>query len=73
MIAIKGRRKCLKCSKRYNWYYSKTNKDIDKVKFKGKEENSCNAKSIKIMSVNNYEVSLNCPECGAEEKFIYTD
>lgn len=73
MLAIKGRRKCANCGKRYNWYYAKQSSDIQDVKFKGKEDNSCIAKDIKVMSQSSYEVKLNCPECDIEDTFIYTD
>jgi len=73
MIAIKGRRKCENCGKRYNYYYAKGEGAEKKAKFKGKEENGSLATSVKILSVYSYEVTVNCPECGFEETFIYTD
>jgi len=73
MIAIKGRRKCESCGKRYNYYYAKGEGSEKKGKFKGKEENGSLATSVKILSIYSYEVTVNCPECGLEEKFIYTD
>lgn len=69
MIEVKGRRKCLKCGKRYNYYYSKN----EQVKYKGKEENASMATDVKVLSMYSYEVTVNCPECGEEEHFIYTD
>jgi len=73
VIAIKGRKKCTKCGKRYNYYYSKAKNDSEKLKYKGKEENASLAKDVKILSMYSYEVTVLCPECGEEEKFIYTD
>lgn len=73
MLKIKGRRKCANCGKRYNYYYSKAKKDTEKVKYKGKDENASEATSVKILSMSSCEVTVNCPECGFEEKFIYTD
>lgn len=73
MITIKGRRKCSNCGKRYNYYYGKTEKDAEKVKYKGKEENASLAYNVKVMSVYSYELTVNCPECGFEETFVYTD
>jgi DNA-directed RNA polymerase subunit RPC12/RpoP len=70
---MRGRKKCASCGKRYNWYYSKSDEGMKKVKFKGKEENSCLATSAKVLSANSCEVTVNCPECGAEEKIIYTE
>ena len=73
MIRVKGRRKCSKCGKRYNYYYAKREDDAEKVKYKGKEENASLATNVKVLSMYSYEVTVNCPECGVEEKFIYTD
>jgi len=73
MIKVKGRRKCSKCGKRYNYYYAKQADETEKVKYKGKEENASLATNVKVLSMYSYEVTVNCPECGAEEKFIYTD
>ncbi|MGB4437811.1 MAG: hypothetical protein WBJ13_01010 [Sedimentibacter sp.] len=73
MIAIKGRRKCDNCGKRYYYYYAKGQDAEKKAKFKGKEENGSLATDVKILSIYSYEVTVNCPECGFEEKFIYTD
>ena len=73
MIAIKGRRKCSKCGKRYNYVYSKGADAEKKVKYKGKDANASIATNIKILSIYSYEVTVNCPECGEEEVFIYTD
>lgn len=73
MLSVKGRRKCAGCGKRYNYYYSKADDDTRKVKYKGKEENASLATSVKVLSMYSYEVTVNCPECGQEEKFIYTD
>ena len=72
MITVKGRRKCGNCSKRYNYYYSKGN-NIDKVKYKGKDENASQATNIKVLSMYSYEVTVNCPECGKEETFTHTE
>lgn len=66
MIAIKGRRKCTSCGKRYNYTNSK-------AKFKGKDENLSTVTNVKVLSINTYEVTANCPECSFEEIFIYTD
>ena len=73
MIAIKGRRKCDNCGKRYNYYYAKGPEAEKKVKFKGKDENASEATKVKVLSIYTYEVTVNCPECGKEEVFIYTD
>ena len=73
MIQVKGRRRCSKCGKRYNYYYAKQVNETEKVKYKGKEENASLATSVKVLSMYSYEVIVNCPECGEEEKFIYTD
>lgn len=73
MISVKGRRKCAACGKRYNYYYSKSTGGKNEVKYKGKEENASMASDVKVLSMYSYEVTVNCPECGAEEKFIYTD
>ncbi|MFA9422311.1 MAG: hypothetical protein ACERLG_01950 [Sedimentibacter sp.] len=73
MIAIKGRKKCENCGKRYNYYYAKGEGSEEKGKFKGKEENGSLATNIRILSMYSYEVTVNCPECGFEETFIYTD
>lgn len=72
MIKVKGRRKCANCGKRYNYYYSK-GEDSDKVKYKGKEENASLATNVKVLAMYSYEVTVNCPECGVEEVFIYTE
>lgn len=73
MFKVKGRRKCTKCGKRYNYYYAKREEDTAKVKYKGKEENASLATNIKILSMYSCEVTVNCPDCGKEEIFIYTD
>jgi len=73
VIQVKGRKKCSKCGKRYNYYYAKQEEDAEKVKYKGKEENASLATNVKVLSMYSYEVTVNCPECGEEEKFIYTD
>lgn len=70
MIKIKARRKCENCGKRYNFYYSKGK---DKLTYKGKEENASEATKVKVLSMYSYEVTVNCPECGTEEVFIYTE
>lgn len=72
MISVKGRRKCAACGKRYNYYYSKST-DKNEVRYKGKEENASLASDVKVLSMYSYEVTVSCPECGAEERFIYTD
>lgn len=69
MIKIRARRKCPHCKKRYYYYYSSS--DREKV-FKGKDENGSLASSVKVLSMFSYEVTVNCPECGEEETFIYT-
>jgi DNA-directed RNA polymerase subunit M/transcription elongation factor TFIIS len=71
MIAIKGRRKCTSCGKRYNYIYSKGT-DTE-VTYKGKDANASVATNVRILSIYSYEVTVNCPECGNEETFIYTD
>lgn len=73
MFKVKGRRKCSKCGKRYNYYYAKKEEDVKKIKYKGKEENGSLATNVKVLSMYSYEVTVNCPECGEEEKFICTD
>lgn len=73
MIAVKGRRKCANCGKRYNYYYAKGPASEKKVKYKGKDENASQCTNVKILSVNSCEVTVNCPECGFEEIFVYTD
>lgn len=72
MIAIKGRRKCNSCGKRYNYIYSKGS-DTEKVIYKGKDANASVATNVKVLSIYSYEVTVNCPECGTEETFVYTD
>ena len=73
MIAIKGRRKCTNCGKRYSYIYAKGEDAEKKVKYKGKDENANVATNVKILSIYSYEVTVNCPECGFEEVFIYTE
>lgn len=73
MIAIKGRRKCANCGKRYNYYYAKGLDAEKKVKYKGKDENASQCTHVKVLSINSYEVTVNCPECEFEETFVYTD
>jgi len=73
MLAMRGRKKCANCGKRYNWYYGKNKEDTKKVKYKGKEENASEAANVKVLSLNSCEVTINCPECGFEEKIIYTE
>lgn len=74
MVALRGRRKCSKCGKKYGWYYAKPNTDeYDKVKYKGKSDNACIADEIKILSRNSSEVRLHCPECGEVEIFVHTE
>ncbi|WP_326906787.1 hypothetical protein [Sedimentibacter sp. MB31-C6] len=73
MLAIRGRRKCTNCGKRYNWYYAKKEEDTKKVKYKGKNENASVASNVKILSANSCEITVYCPECEFEEKFIYND
>lgn len=73
MIAIKGRRKCTNCGKRYNYIYAKGEDAEKKVKYKGKDENANVATNVKILSIYSYELTVNCPECGFEEVFIYTE
>lgn len=73
MITVRGRKKCEQCGKRYNYYYGKTEQDTKKVKYKGKEDNSSVATKVKVLSMYSYEVTVNCPECGHEETFTYTD
>ncbi|MEL7648496.1 MAG: hypothetical protein AAGU76_10415 [Sedimentibacter sp.] len=73
MIAIKGRRKCTNCGKRYNYTYAKGEDSEKRAKYKGKDSNASVATNVKILSIYSYEVTVNCPECGFEETFIYTD
>lgn len=73
MIAIKGRRKCANCGKRYNYTYAKGEKASKKAKFKGKEENLSTITNVKVLSIHTYEVTTICPECSLEEIFIYND
>jgi len=73
MFKVKGRRKCDSCGKRYNYYYTVGDKDAGKVKYKGKNENASLASDVKILSMNSCMVTVNCPECGFEEKFVYTE
>ncbi len=73
MITVKGRRKCSNCGKRYNYYYSKVQDADKKIKYKGKDENASECTNVKVLSVYTYEVTVNCPECGFEEVFVYTD
>ncbi len=73
MIAIKGRRKCANCGKRYNYSYVKGEEASKKAKFKGKEENLSTVTNVKVLSVHTFEVTATCPECGYEEVFIYND
>lgn len=73
MLTVKGRRKCYNCGKRYNYYYSKIQDEDKKLKYKGKDENASECTNVKVLSVYTYEVTVNCPECGFEEVFVYTD
>jgi DNA-directed RNA polymerase subunit M/transcription elongation factor TFIIS len=73
MLTVKGRRKCDNCGKRYNYYYSKIQDEDKKLKYKGKDENASECTNVKVLSVYTYEVTVNCPECGFEEVFVYTD
>ncbi len=73
MIAIKGRRKCANCGKRYNYSYAKGEEASKKAKFKGKKENLSTVTNVIVLSVHTYEVTATCPECGFEEIFIYND
>lgn len=73
MIAIKGRRKCENCGKRYYYTYAKGEDAQKKAKFKGKDENTSECTNVKVLSAYSYEVTVNCPECGFEEVFVYTD
>jgi ArsR family metal-binding transcriptional regulator len=73
MIAIKGRRRCENCGKKYYYTYSKGEDAKNKAKFKGKDENSSECTNVKVLSVYSYEVTVNCPACGIEETFMYTD
>jgi DNA-directed RNA polymerase subunit M/transcription elongation factor TFIIS len=73
MIAVKGRRKCTNCGKRYNYTYAKGEEASRKVKFKGKEENLSTVTKVTVLSMHTYEVTAVCPECGYEEVFLYND
>lgn len=73
MIAIKGRRRCENCGKKYYYTYAKGEDAKKKAKFKGKDENASECTNVKVLSIYTYEVTVNCPACGIEETFIYTD
>jgi DNA-directed RNA polymerase subunit M/transcription elongation factor TFIIS len=73
MIAIKGRRRCSNCGKRYNYYYASNPESKKEIKYKGKDGNASQCTNVKILSNNSFEVTVNCPECGFEEVFVYTD
>lgn len=73
MIAVKGRRRCTNCGKRYNYAYAKGEEASKKARFKGKEENLSTVTSVRVLSMHTYEVTAVCPECGLEETFIYND
>ena len=73
MIAIKGRRRCENCGKKYYYTYAKGEDAKKKAKFKGKDENSSECTNVKVLSIYSYEVTVNCPACGTEETFMYTD
>lgn len=73
MIAVKGRRKCENCCKRYNYTYAIGEEASKKAKFKGKDENLSTVTNVKVLSIHTYEVTARCPECGFEEIFIYND
>jgi len=73
MIAIKGRRKCNNCGKKYYYTYAKGEDAQKKVKFKGKDENTSECTNVKVLTAYNYEITVSCPECGFVENFIYTD
>jgi len=73
MIAIKGRRRCENCGKKYYYTYAKGEAAQNKAKFKGKDENYSECKNVKILSANSYEITVACPQCEFEEVFIYTD
>ena len=73
MIAIKGRRKCANCGKRYNFSYARGQEASKKAKFKGKEENLSTVTNVKVLSIHAYEVTAKCPECEFEEIFVYND
>ena len=55
MIAVKGRRKCANCGKRYNYTYAKGEEASRKVKFKGKEENLSTVTKVTVLSMHTYE------------------
>jgi DNA-directed RNA polymerase subunit M/transcription elongation factor TFIIS len=73
MIAIKGRRRCENCGKKYYYTYAKGEEASKKAKFKGKDENASQCTDVKILSMHSYKVTVICPGCGKEEIFIYTD
>ncbi len=73
MIAVKGRRKCSNCGKRYNYSYAKGKEASEKAKFKGKDENLSTVTNVKVLSINTCEITATCPECGFEEVFVYND
>ncbi len=73
MIAIKGRRKCSNCGKRYNYSYARGQVASNNAKFKGKDKNLSTVTNVKVLSINTYEVTAKCPDCDFEETFVYND
>jgi DNA-directed RNA polymerase subunit M/transcription elongation factor TFIIS len=73
MIAIKGRRRCDSCGKKYYYTYAKGDDAKKKAKFKGKDDNASECTNVKVLSAYSYEITVSCPACQTEEVFIYTD
>lgn len=60
--------------KKYYYTYAKGGETAQKkAKFKGKDENASECTNVKVLSINSYEITVNCPGCRTEEVFIYTD
>ena len=57
MIAVKGRRKCANCGKRYNYTYAKGDEASKKATFKGKDENLSTVTNVKVLSMGVYHIS----------------
>ena len=73
MIAIKGRRRCENCGKKYYYTYAKGEDASKKAKFKGKDDNASECTNVRVLSMQSFEITVNCPGCGSEEIFIYND
>ena len=73
MIAIKGRRRCENCGKKYYYTYARGEDASKKAKFKGKDDNASECTNVRVLSMQSFEITVNCPGCGIEEIFIYND